>query len=95
MCDEQNIELCADINMSDDSLNSNGTIDDYIEQNAYFICENEGCNKSFQSIKRLNEHKKRHSRPYVCTDDELVCKKRFGSRWDLNMHRKRMHSVAK
>eukprot|EP01083_Nonionella_stella_P021760 60267_1 len=48
------------------------------------ICDHNGCHKVFISLKRFNEHKQCHSKPFKC----VFCAKRFGKKWNLKMHHK-------
>lgn len=47
----------------------------------------ENCLKIFDTIGKLNQHKKYHTKPYECQ----YCGISFGCKWDLTMHGNKCH----
>ena len=53
-------------------------------KNIIYFCTFNQCGKVFKSKKTLNQHIKRHTKPYKCTYNG--CIKSFGSSWDRKIH---------
>lgn len=64
--------------------------DNYSEGNhkrpLLYICNSNQCTKSFNTIKKLNRHQRRHLKLYKCEIGR--CCKSFGTSWDLKEHQR-------
>jgi len=73
------------------------TVDSALE-NKSFVCDFESCHGKFESSKRLIQHKRCHTKRYVCPEascSRKVRHARFGTQRDLNRHLELIHNGAR
>jgi len=62
------------------------------KESTVYVCGHDGCQREYDELKRLNEHRKSHDRRYQC--GFVRCNKSFGRRCDLKYHIQSVHAQA-